>query len=86
MRRTTVAFPVDTNLGLDTIAFETVYARALWVPLEHTEAIVVSLDDPITLKRQAGRPRDQEDVAALEALRHGAIHEAGEDEYSHPDE
>ena len=49
--------------------FEVVYARALRVPLERSEATVIALDDLIAMKRQAGRPRDQEDVAALEALR-----------------
>jgi predicted nucleotidyltransferase len=45
------------------------YARALRVPLERTEAIVIALDDLIALKKRVGRPRDQEDVAALESLR-----------------
>jgi hypothetical protein len=60
--------------------FDVAYARALRVPLERTEAIVVSLDDLIALKRQVGRPRDQEDVAALEALQHGPIREGEFDE------
>lgn len=51
--------------------FEAVHARALRVPLEKSEAMVVSLDDLIALKKQVNRPRDQEDVAALEALRRG---------------
>lgn len=49
--------------------FEAVYERALRVPLEKTEATVIALDDLITLKRRVGRPRDLEDVAALESLR-----------------
>jgi predicted nucleotidyltransferase len=49
--------------------FTAVYARALRVPLERTEATVIALADLIALKRQVGRPRDQEDIAALEALR-----------------
>ncbi|MBZ5638171.1 MAG: nucleotidyltransferase [Acidobacteriia bacterium] len=49
--------------------FEDVYSRALRVPLERTEAVVMALDDLIALKRQAGRPVDQEDIRALEALR-----------------
>jgi len=43
--------------------------RALQVPLERTMATVIALEDLIALKRRAGRPRDQEDIAALEALR-----------------
>jgi predicted nucleotidyltransferase len=49
--------------------FDTVYSRAIRVPLEKTEVTVISLEDLITLKRQVGRPRDLEDVAALESLR-----------------
>ena len=49
--------------------FDTVYTRALRVPLEKTEATVIALDDLIILKRQVGRPTDQEDIAALESLR-----------------
>lgn len=49
--------------------FDAVYARAVWVPLERTEATLIALEDLIALKRQVGRPRDQEDIAALESLR-----------------
>jgi hypothetical protein len=49
--------------------FDTVYSRALRVPLEKTEATVIAIDDLIALKRQVGRPRDLEDVTALESLR-----------------
>ena len=49
--------------------FDAVYSRALRVPLEKTEATVTALDDLIALKRQVGRPRDLEDIAALESLR-----------------
>lgn len=55
--------------------FEGVYARALRVRLERSEAMVISLDDLIALKRQVNRPRDQEDVAALEALKGEAMQE-----------
>jgi predicted nucleotidyltransferase len=48
--------------------FETVFGRALRVDLEHGKATVVALDDLIALKRDAGRPQDLADVAALEAL------------------
>lgn len=49
--------------------FDAVYSRALRVPLEKTEVTLIALDDLIALKRQAGRPRDQEDIAALESVR-----------------
>ncbi len=49
--------------------FDAVYARAIRVPLEKSEVTVIALDDLIDLKRQVGRPRDQEDIAALESLR-----------------
>jgi predicted nucleotidyltransferase len=48
--------------------FDAVYARALRVPLEKTDATVIALEDLITLKRGVGRPRDLEDIAALESL------------------
>jgi len=57
-----------------------VYARALRVRLQRSEATVVSLDDLIDLKRQVNRPRDQEDVAALEALKGETMQEGGPDE------
>ena len=56
------------------------YARALRVRLQRSEATVVSLDDLIDLKRQVNRPRDQEDVAALEALKGETMQEGGPDE------
>ncbi len=48
--------------------FDAVYARALHVRLEKTEATVIALEDLIALKRGASRPRDLEDIAALELL------------------
>lgn len=50
------------------VDFDMVYARALRVPLEKTEATVIAFEDLIALKRSVGRPRDLEDVAALESL------------------
>jgi hypothetical protein len=66
--------PAHPTLEIDLLVsepfdFETVYARALRVPLESIEATVIALEDLIALKKQVGRPRDQEDVAALEVLR-----------------
>lgn len=51
--------------------FDTVYARHLLVRLDRTEITIVGLDDLLELKRRAGRPQDQLDVAALEALAGG---------------
>lgn len=51
--------------------FDAVYARALRVPLEKTEATVIALEDLMALKRRVGRPRDLEDIAALASLAEG---------------
>jgi predicted nucleotidyltransferase len=48
--------------------FGEVHARAVRVELATCTATVISLADLIVLKQQAGRSRDQEDVAALQAL------------------
>lgn len=61
--------------------FDTVYARALRVPLEKTEATVIALEDLIALNRGVGRPRDLDDIAALESLT-----DKGEESRDHPDE
>jgi hypothetical protein len=45
--------------------FETIYSRALRVPLQNLHATVISRDDLLDMKRAAGRARDLEDVAAL---------------------
>ena len=74
--------PAHPNLEIDLFVsepfdFEVVYARALRVRLERSEAMVVALDDLIALKRQVNRPRDQEDVAALEVLKGETNKEGG---------
>ena len=51
--------------------FESAHGRAVRTDLGPCEASVVSLDDLLSLKRRAGRPRDLEDIEALEALRDG---------------
>ncbi len=66
--------PAHPTLEIDILVsepfdFDTVYSRALRVPLEKTEVIVLALEDLIALKKRVGRPRDQEDIAALESLR-----------------
>jgi predicted nucleotidyltransferase len=48
--------------------FEQGYARAVDVVLDSTSAKVASLEDILDMKRAAGRPMDQADVEALEAI------------------
>jgi len=78
--------PAHPTLEIDLFAtepfdFDTVYARALRVSLEKTEATVIALEDLIALKRGVGRPRDLEDIAALESLA-----DKVEESKGHPDE
>lgn len=66
--------PEHPTLEVDLFArepfdFDVVYARAPRVRLEGAEIPVVAFDDLVALKKQAGRPLDQQDIAALEALR-----------------
>ncbi len=49
--------------------FEDLYGRAKDIALETTTVKIVSLDDLIAMKRQAGRPKDLIDVAELEQIR-----------------
>lgn len=48
--------------------FEAAHSRARSVPLAGTLAPVASREDLIEMKRRVGRPRDLEDVEALESL------------------
>ena len=48
--------------------FDLAYSRAVRVPLQRTTATVISLNDLIAQKTRVGRPRDVEDVAALNAI------------------
>lgn len=48
--------------------FEAAYRRATWTDLGTTQVPVASLPDLIQMKRNAGRPRDLEDVRILEAI------------------
>lgn len=49
--------------------FEAVYSRALRAVVGGTEISVPGLDDLLSMKRAAGRPKDLEDVLALEEIR-----------------
>lgn len=78
--------PVHPTLEIDLFVsepfdFDAMYARALLVPLEKTEATVIALEDLIALKRRVSRPRDLEDIAALESLA-----DRVEEGREHPDE
>lgn len=48
--------------------FEVAFERAVHADLGSTTALVVGLDDLLQLKRGAGRPKDLEDVRALESI------------------
>lgn len=48
--------------------FDAVYRRALRVPLQTTEATVVSREDLVAMKKAAGRALDLDDVTALSEL------------------
>jgi len=49
-------------------SFDEVYARAIRVDLGSAVATVVGLQDLIALKRAAARPKDLDDLRALEAI------------------
>jgi len=49
-------------------AFEQVWTRALTISIEDHAIGLISLPDLIDMKRAAGRPRDLEDVQALQKL------------------
>ncbi len=53
----------------DPLEFAAAHSRALVVTLDTTDACVVGLDDLLTMKRNAARAQDIEDVRALETLR-----------------
>jgi hypothetical protein len=57
------------------IPFDDAFARASSADLGSATVRVVSVPDLIELKRRAGRPRDLEDIAALEALRGEGDHD-----------
>ena len=49
--------------------FADVYGRAHRLLIADREVRIASIDDLIAMKRLAGRPRDEEDIRALEALK-----------------
>ena len=61
---------VDLFVG-EPFDFDDAYGRALRVPLQRTHASVIAREDLIAMKRSLGRPRDQEDVEALEEMGEG---------------
>lgn len=49
--------------------FEAAFARAIRIELDGSVVFVASIDDLIELKRAAGRPKDLEDIRALQTLK-----------------
>ncbi len=73
MRVFTFLDPANPMLLIDCFAenplpFEALWERAEIMPLASTTVRVASIPDLIDLKRRADRPRDREDIAALEAI------------------
>ncbi|MFN7974150.1 MAG: DUF6036 family nucleotidyltransferase [Acidobacteriota bacterium] len=50
------------------IPFDELWARSIRLPVGPLTVRVAAIEDLLTMKRQAGRPKDQSDVAALEAI------------------
>jgi hypothetical protein len=48
--------------------FDEAYRRGVEVDLDGTHVVIAAVDDLVRLKRAASRPRDLEDIAALEAI------------------
>ena len=61
-------FELDLFVKLPFV-FDEAYARASIARLGTSDVTVASIDDLVAMKRDAGRPRDQEDIDALLALK-----------------
>ncbi len=61
-------FELDIFVKLPFV-FDEAYARASVARLGNSDITVASIDDLIAMKRDAGRPRDLEDIHALLALK-----------------
>jgi predicted nucleotidyltransferase len=60
---------VEVDLFVDPpFLFEELYARAEPIEIGDRRVRVASIEDLIEMKRRAGRPQDEEDVAALRAI------------------
>jgi len=60
---------IEVDLFVDPpIAVAELLARADWITIGGRSVPVASIADLITMKRAAGRPKDLEDIAALEAI------------------
>lgn len=62
---------VDVQTRTPGIDFDVATARRVTIEVEGVAVHLVSLDDLIASKKEAGRPKDLEDVKALELLRSG---------------
>jgi hypothetical protein len=65
--------PADSTFEVDIFVrepfdFEAAYQRRIEAPLGTGLATVVSLEDLLALKREAGRPQDLADIEALTSL------------------
>lgn len=60
---------VEVDLFVDPpIPYEVLRPRAVVIGLDGLDVPVASIQDLITMKRLAGRPKDVEDISALEAI------------------
>lgn len=60
---------VEVDLFVESpIAFEDLLTRSEWITIGDRRVRVASITDLLAMKRAAGRPKDHEDIAALEAI------------------